>query len=89
MGHPEFVWATRHLVNPQTLNRYAFSVNNPLRFVDPDGRDVVDIGGYLQAQFVQVSGEIGRFDWAAAIGGRALLQEKGVIVGKYNKTIRL
>ncbi|MBU7038294.1 MAG: RHS repeat-associated core domain-containing protein [Theionarchaea archaeon] len=26
---------------PQTLNRYAYCLNNPLKFVDPDGRDPI------------------------------------------------
>jgi RHS repeat-associated protein len=28
--------------NPQTLNRYAYALNNPLRLVDPSGHDPVD-----------------------------------------------
>jgi len=27
------------LVNPQTLNRYAYTLNNPLKYVDPTGHD--------------------------------------------------
>jgi len=29
--------------NPQTLNRYAYTLNNPLRYVDPDGRYERDV----------------------------------------------
>jgi RHS repeat-associated protein len=38
-----------NLGNPQRWNRYAYALNNPLRIVDPDGRDTVDLGiGFLQ-----------------------------------------
>ena len=32
------------LLNPQRHNTYAYALNNPYRYVDPDGRDVWDIG---------------------------------------------
>ncbi len=32
------------LHNPQLLNRYAYGLNNPYRYVDPDGKDVWFIG---------------------------------------------
>ena len=31
------------LVNPQKWNRYAYSLNNPLRYVDPDGREEISV----------------------------------------------
>jgi len=31
------------LVNPQDLNLYSYTINNPLRFTDPNGRDWKDI----------------------------------------------
>ena len=27
----------RHLANPQKWNRYAYTINNPLKYIDPDG----------------------------------------------------
>ncbi|MEW6108398.1 MAG: RHS repeat-associated core domain-containing protein [Nitrospirota bacterium] len=32
------------LLNPQKMNRYSYAINNPYRYVDPDGRDVWSIG---------------------------------------------
>lgn len=37
------------LGNPQALNRYAYGLNNPVKYNDPTGHSVpVDVGGYLR-----------------------------------------
>ena len=33
----------KHLLNPQKWNKYAYTLNNPLRYVDPDGLEEMDI----------------------------------------------
>ena len=58
--------------NPQTLNRYAYVLNNPLRYVDPTGHEVVCLsvilisgvvggvfsaGGSFMAQMIQGNGD--------------------------------
>jgi RHS repeat-associated protein len=32
-------------LNPQTLNRYAYTLNNPLKYIDPSGHDIILVGG--------------------------------------------
>ena len=44
------------LADPQRWNRYAYAKNNPLRFVDPDGRWAIDVHLYLTAALAYASG---------------------------------
>jgi RHS repeat-associated protein len=37
---PDPLMASARASNPQTWNRYAYALNNPLRYVDPDGLEV-------------------------------------------------
>lgn len=51
-----------HLENPQRLNVYAYTLNNPLRYLDPDGRDPnafgleLNVGGGSCAIFCILTG---------------------------------
>ena len=69
-----------HWDTPQSLNRYAHCLNNPLRFLDPDGKDVVDIGTFILTTYIQKSQEIGKLDWAFAMAAAGA--SEGPIVTK-------
>ena len=32
-----------HIINPQRWNKYAYAVNSPISYVDPDGRDAIAV----------------------------------------------
>jgi len=49
----------RHLVNPQKWNKYAYTVNNPLRYFDPDGFEEMDVQLRAFIQQKTVSDPIG------------------------------
>ena len=42
----------KHLVNPQKWNKYAYTINNPLRYFDPDGMEEIEVQlrAVIQAQ---------------------------------------
>jgi RHS repeat-associated protein len=53
----------KHLRNPQDLNSYSYTVNNPLRYVDPNGRDWAtawsDVKAFAQSVYIGVSIGVG------------------------------
>ncbi|MEW6110401.1 MAG: RHS repeat-associated core domain-containing protein [Nitrospirota bacterium] len=47
------------LLNPQKLNRYAYALNNPYKYMDPDGRDAIRVQyiGYMVDTGVKFRGK--------------------------------
>jgi len=52
--------------NPQALNRYAYALNNPLRYTDPTGHDVMLVGGFMTNDW---DNPIGWKEWIMAYKG--------------------
>jgi RHS repeat-associated protein len=64
------------LIQPQRWNRYAHTLNNPLRFVDPDGRQGIDIANQaLTDRWLQ--GKMTTEEYEAALKANAY----GVLAG--------
>jgi RHS repeat-associated protein len=55
---PLYTWQ-ENLGDPQRWNRYAYGRNNPMQFIDPDGREVTYASPQLQSLFGHLSGRSG------------------------------
>ena len=64
--------ASGNRINPQTWNRYTYTLNNPLKFFDPDGMDVVLAAGLSDNDREYVVKHLARL--YANPAGRAYLQ---------------
>jgi RHS repeat-associated protein len=83
---PVYSWKDS-LADPQRWNRYAYGRNNPLRYVDPDGKDVVLVarnnagGGFTNfghtALRVVGQGYDVTYDFGRYAGGTGFLRAKG------------
>jgi len=60
---PVVMNATSVLANPQFLNSYAYSLNNPIRYIDPNGESPLEVMGGGIVGFVQ--GAWGTVKWGA------------------------
>lgn len=77
--------------DPQTLNRYAYARNNPLKYIDPSGHDVVIVCGGttncdengVEAQKVWIMGYFGwnEDQWRTFMAGWDIIAKAGGDVG--------
>jgi RHS repeat-associated protein len=37
------ILSIRHIINPQKWNKYAYTINNPLRYFDPNGMEEIEV----------------------------------------------
>ncbi len=74
---------SENLVDPQRWNRYAYGRNNPLRYVDPDGRADVETPALAKAMFpvgANVRGAVGEFFMMGSPNQPATFLVAGTIV---------
>jgi RHS repeat-associated protein len=61
--------------NPQTLNRYTYCINNPLKYIDPDGHDYFDPEWAKEWGAENWTG----YSWNAAFRSLSLSLHKGLV----------
>lgn len=66
------------ITTPQSLNKYQYCFNNPLRYVDPNGHDGVTIDSAAGQRLIQ----------GAAIGVGPTLTADGIHRGRYEQAVR-
>ena len=74
------------LVDPQRWNRYVYVRNNPLRYVDPDGRWLFDVHGRLTDAALALAAGYGQ-STAAAIANANVLTDTNPMTGPVNHPI--
>jgi RHS repeat-associated protein len=69
------------ITDPQTLNKYAYVRNNPLRYVDPDGHDWTDPLDFVAGAFRGAAASISWGTVGAPTSSDSLASRAGQIVG--------
>ena len=77
------------LTNPQSLNRYIYTMNNPMSYIDPDGNDVVQLGSYIETVYTKRSQDIGVLDWLWAIAAGSRQGRGYDLTGKWKDSVKL
>ena len=79
---PVYTWS-ENLVDPQRWNRYAYVRNNPLSWVDPDGRAIELLNGQSDLKVFQdlVGGDAAKSLYVNKIGNRSFLGIRGDVDG--------
>jgi len=76
---------TARLTEPQTLNRYVYSVNNPLRYVDPNGAEHLAPGDIKD--FLEWNKEYGEnvvpSEWRPYVYGGLIALEVGIMAAPF------
>jgi len=64
------------LLDPQRLNLYTYTRNNPLAFLDPDGRDVIAIS-FQESHYARAGALLGNRLWSLGHAGVVTVDSKG------------
>jgi len=70
-------------IDPQKLNEYAYGRNNPIKYIDPDGRIAIFAALYYGAVWLVANIPAVITTISAAVGGAYMASETGAAAGSY------